>query len=551
MHIPIESNHWLWSPWLPVLAFLLLVGPFSLDFHLHYPDEMYYTDAAIRMMQNGDFLTTYLGDGALRFKKPILTYWFVLAGFQAFGVSAFASRVLFLLAGAGLVGLTYLMGRMVSEKKLLPVFAAWIVASHPLVIFSSSRSIPDILLVFFMTLSALGMMACLKYGNSTPKRYLWILYLGLGLAFEVKGLPAAALGVIGLGYMLFNPWKPIHWKKLFYWPAIFSGIFIALFWFVAMYLKFGPFFLDSFMEDQVGMRIGDRFLLIARHFIFAVLLMGLMFFPWVFLTLRKFKSRVKASIRDNRPFFGFLFTWMIAIILMTAMVSTFYERYLLPVIPVVAIGLAWLIPMEKTKSLTNWSWIFILLNGLVLIVAFVLNLVLSSSIYVFLQWTIGLIILIFLVIGIKTKRPRFPILGMAFIFLFYNLSLLSYPISIPHQGVQIKALIEEKKLPQGTEIAFVGHPHYSSKIRIGLGENYFMKDAKLDMESEIPGDYDYFICDEPKKILFDEKDYDIELASLNWDPKYISEMLEAISVGGLTEGKLRYGKKFYWVEKRQ
>lgn len=551
MNTPIKSDHWLWSPWLPVIAFLLLVGPFSLDFHLHYPDEMYYTDAAIRMMQNGDFLTTYLGDGALRFKKPVLTYWFVLTGFQAFGVSAFGSRILFLLAGAGLVGLTYLMGRMVSEKKMLPVLAAWIVASHPLVIFSSSRSIPDIFLVFFMTLSALGMVACLQYGNNTPKRYLWMLYLGLGLAFEVKGLPAAALGVIGLGYLLFNPWKPIYWRKLLYFPAIVSGLIIALFWFVAMYLKFGPIFMDSFMEDQVGMRIGDRFLLIARHFIFAVLLMGLMFFPWVFLPIRKFKSRIKASFQDNRPFFGFLFTWMMAIILMTAMVSTFYERYLLPVIPVVAIGLAWLILMEKTKSLNSWSWIFILLNGVVLIVSFVLNLVLGSSAWVFLLWNIGLIILIFMVIGIKTKRPGIPILGMTFIFLFYNLSLLSHPISIPHQGVQVKALVEEKQLPKGTEIAFLGHPHYGSKIRIGLGENYFIKDFKVSNDSEIPGDYDYFICDEPKKIFFDEEDYKIELASLNWDPKYITEMLEVISEGKIQQGKLRYGKKFYWVEKRR
>ncbi len=378
-----------------------------------------------------------------------------------------------------------------------------------------------------------------------------MLYLGLGLAFEVKGLPAAALGVIGLGYLLFNPWKPIYWRKLLYFPAIVSGLIIALFWFVAMYLKFGPLFMDSFMEDQVGMRIGDRFLLIARHFIFAVLLMGLMFFPWVFLPIPKFKSLVKATFQDNSAFFGLLFTWMMAIILMTAMVSTFYERYLLPVIPVVAIGLAGLISMEKTKSLTSWSWIFIVLNGLVLIVAFVLNLVLSSSIWIFLQWTLGLIILIFMVIGIKTNRPRIPILGLTFIFLFYSLSLLSYPISIPHQGVQVKALVEEKKLPKGTKIAFVGHPHYGSKIRIGLGENYFMKNFKVENDSKIPGDYDYFICEESKKILFDEKDFTIELASLNWDPKYIAEMLQVISEGKIQQGKLRYGKKFYWIEKRR
>ena len=66
-----KTPGWINSYGFPMLAFLVLVGPFALDFHLHYPDEMYYTDAAIRMMQNGDYLTTYLGSGELRFKKPI------------------------------------------------------------------------------------------------------------------------------------------------------------------------------------------------------------------------------------------------------------------------------------------------------------------------------------------------------------------------------------------------------------------------------------------------------------------------------------------------
>jgi len=69
------------NPWILMAAYCLLIGPFVLNFHMHYPDEIYYRDAAIKMLQNGDYLTTYLGSGELRFKKPILTYWAVLAGF--------------------------------------------------------------------------------------------------------------------------------------------------------------------------------------------------------------------------------------------------------------------------------------------------------------------------------------------------------------------------------------------------------------------------------------------------------------------------------------
>lgn len=48
-------------------------------------DERFYTDAAVRMAISGDYLTPTYPDGSLRFKKPILPYWAVLAGFKLFG----------------------------------------------------------------------------------------------------------------------------------------------------------------------------------------------------------------------------------------------------------------------------------------------------------------------------------------------------------------------------------------------------------------------------------------------------------------------------------
>src|SRR5690606_35522140 len=172
------------SPWFIALLFIVLIGPFALDFHMHYPDEMYYSDAAVTMTQNNDYLTTYLGSGELRFNKPILTYWGVLAGFELFGISAFSSRVFFLLAGAWTIILTYKIGKVTFEDRKIALLAGLITASHPVLIFSSTRSIPDVLLALFITLSALGFAGILKHGDQAPKKYLWMLYVGLGLAFE-------------------------------------------------------------------------------------------------------------------------------------------------------------------------------------------------------------------------------------------------------------------------------------------------------------------------------------------------------------------------------
>src|SRR5690606_24474451 len=114
----------------------------------------------------------------------------------------------------------YQIGKVTFSDRKVAYIACLITASHPVLIFSSTRSIPDILLALFITLSALGFAGLLKYGEQASKRFLWMIYVGLGLAFEVKGLPAAAFGGIGLLYLLLNPWKRISLPKLLYFPAI-------------------------------------------------------------------------------------------------------------------------------------------------------------------------------------------------------------------------------------------------------------------------------------------------------------------------------------------
>ncbi|SHN22268.1 4-amino-4-deoxy-L-arabinose transferase [Cyclobacterium lianum] len=548
MHLP---EKWTNGYLLPTLAFLMLVGPFALDFHLHYPDEMYYTDAAIRMMQNGDYLTTYLGDGMLRFKKPILPYWFVLAGFNIFGVSALGSRIFFLLAGAAIIPLVYQIARLISDHKKLPVWSAWIAATHPVLIFSSTRSIPDILLALFMTCAALGVTGLIRYGETAPKKYHWLLYLGLGLAFEVKGLPAAALGLIAIAYVWINPWRPVPLKRLLYLPAMLSGVGIALFWFVAMYLKFGPVYLNSFFEDQVGMRVGSRVWLIVRHLVFALVLMMGLFFPWFLMGVKRIGKNSMAVFRENRAFIGFILVWVLSIVFMTALVSKFYERYLLPVTPLAAVSLAWILlkkwPDASPKRWTAWFWMFIGLNVLLLLVALFANIGLGSPVWVFVQWCAGLLMSLMLISGLRKGLPPLLLQGLSILLIFFNLSLVSHPLSIPHQGRQMQAFLDDHPIPPDSHIAFLGHVHYASKIRIGLGKAYQVKSFKR--LEDIPDAYSFIICDQKNSENLPADAYHIQLASLNWDPKYVDKMIGAILNGSTEAEKLKWGKKYYWAEK--
>ena len=452
----------IFNPWVLLLLFCGFVGPFALDFHLHYPDEIYYRDAAVKMLQNGDYLTTYLGSGELRFKKPILPYWAVLAGFKLFGVHAFGSRFFFLLAGAATVGLTYLLGKTVFGDRRIAGTAALISASNPILIFAATRSIPDVLLVLTLTGSALGFAGLLRDGELAKKKFLWLLYLGLALAFEVKGLPAVALGGIGILYLRFNPWQRISWKKLLHLPALLVAIGIALFWFVAMWQLHGPVFLTGFLEDQVGTRVTSRVVLVLQNGIVASLLLVGMFLPWVALAIPKLKNALVTAWKENPQFFAFAILWGLAILGMGAMTSKFYERYLLPVAPVLELWLAWILVrgggLDRAKGLKVAALLLLSLVALVVGVnAWILvtgsSILIKSFVFSNINWVfltgssgglevvyVGLGVL-FLGYGLRTllRSAVLPpkLLALSILFLFFQVTGITRLISLPHQGSQV------------------------------------------------------------------------------------------------------------------
>lgn len=538
------------SPWLVALAFILLVGPFALDFHMHYPDEMYYSDAAVRMTQNQDYLTTFLGNGELRFKKPILTYWAVLAGFEIFGISAFSSRILFLLAGAGTIMLVYQIGKITFSNQKVSYLACLITASHPVLIFSSTRSIPDILLAFFLTLSALGFAGMLKYGDQAPKKFLWMIYVGLGLAFEVKGLPAAAFGGIGLMYLLLNPWNRTSLLKLLYFPAILAGLAIAVFWFLSMYIKFGTTYLDSFFGDQVGARLAMQMGTVAKNLLLATVLMGLLYFPWVFLGLKNFKSNMLSVFEENRAFFGWLILWVISVILMSGMVTKFYERYLLPVVPLASLGLACLLTKSPhfsgDKAFKISFYGFIILNLVLLLAGLFINLSMDAGWEIYLGLILGIGALLILS---NCKKPSPLHLAILILFVFYNGSFITYQISLPHQGDQVEQFVSKKEISPGSSIAFIGHLHTGSKIRIGLGKDYFMTDLPKDNFMDTLDQFDYVIFEEDLMEQMEANHYHVETACLNWDPNMVGDMLNSILNRNYPEILNQQGKRYFWGEK--
>ncbi|WP_373400466.1 glycosyltransferase family 39 protein [Algoriphagus halophilus] len=547
------------NPWVIMAAFAILVGPFALSFHMHFPDEMYYSDAAVKMMQNGDYLTTYLGNGELRFRKPIGTYWVVLAGFKLFGVSAFSSRIFFLLAGSLTIGITYLVAKVLFSDKKIAGLSALIIASNIVLIFASTRSIPDVLLGLTMTASAIGFAGLMRFGDQAPKKYIWILYLSLALAFEVKGLPAAALGGIGILYLLFNPWKKISWKTFLHLPSLLLAIIIGLFWFVAMWKIHGPTYLDSFLEDQVGGRVASRYLLILKNGVLASIILFVIYLPWGFYSFPKFKETIQKTWKENAVFFGFAVLWGLAILGMGAMTTKFYERYLLPVAPILAIFLSWILVkadfQSRQKGLKIGTTLFILLSLIVGLAGFWINFQLGSTFWVYLQLAIGFALLIYLV-QLVYKGSQLPRgLSFSILLVFFFLSTVTAKISLPEQGAQVQAFVSSNKIDSTKEIGFIGNIHVSSKIRVYLGPDYYMTDItgeKSLSEQELlqrSSIYPNLIVEDKYLQQLPLQNYEVKVASMNWDSKKIPYLLQHLGAPNFKDLLEENGKVYYWLQK--
>ena len=341
---------------------------------------------------------------------------------------------------------------------------------------------------------------------------------------------------------------------MLYLPALLLGLFVAVFWFVSMYLKFGTTYLDSFYSDQVGIRVTDQIYTILINLILAVALMVGMFFPWAFFGFKDFKIHVKKLIAQNQAFFWWVVVWVISIILMSAMVTKFYERYLLPVIPLAAVGLAWLLSqnsgLARQKAVTVFQYIFFLLNIIVLLAALFLNLGMDAAWFIYPGLLLGIVALVILFKNIKDRRDTIFWLGISIMLLFYNAAFITYQISLPHQGKQVAEFVAQNSIPKGSRIAFIGHLHTGSKIRIGLGNAYYMTDLPKEGYQGRLKQYDYIICDEEIKSQLDEEMFDVETAAITWDLKLIPEMMRSILAGTYPEMLHETGKRYYWIERK-
>lgn len=322
-----------------LLFFLLLLLPILAQVSTYHSDEHYYTDSAVYMVQHDDYLSPRLTDGTLRTKKPILTYWMIIAGYAVFGINFFAARLPFLLAGCFTLWLTYQIALQLFKQQRVAFLSTIILASNLQFLMLCLRATPDVLQVLFMNVSLLGFIAIAFNNDGRLRNYLF-LYIGAALVVQTKGL----LGLVLVGFLFtYYFWvvrKARHTTRITHWPAMVVGIVIAVSWYAYVLFQYGEGALLGFYTDQVGGKIStSKFYIVTNLWGY---LWGVFrnFLPWSFILVAGYVAQrrsVHEAVKQHRAAVVFILSWFVLLLAIFIGSSDCRTRYLAPAYPMIAI----------------------------------------------------------------------------------------------------------------------------------------------------------------------------------------------------------------------
>ncbi|MFW6309692.1 MAG: ArnT family glycosyltransferase, partial [Prolixibacteraceae bacterium] len=477
------------------------------------------TDGHIPVRSGKDGVVTTLeqADGTPRFIKPILTYWVVMGSYKLFGISVFSSRLFFWLAGALLVTVTFFMAKSLTGNHKLAMIAGFITAANPLVLMSAGRSIPDILLVLFLTVSAWSFLKIMTTDKPAKKHY-WFAYLGAALAFETKGLPAAAFAGASMLFLVLNPWKRKKIKQILEPFSITTAVFIALSWFVIMYVEHGTEYLSSFYTDQVGDRVSSKIGQAVTNLFLGILNLIAFLIPWVLIAFsrpRKLKLWYKNADSGTKAIAGFVMLWVVLIIAMSGAVFKFYDRYLLPVIPVVSLLFAFVFVHTETKGKKTAFRVFFSLNIFVITISMLYAIFILPDTILIPGIITALIFLLVWLSGRLKKLPEEILIANAVLLLFFNIFILLHPLLMPNPGEQLVKNLNQAGAGAAEKIYVYGNIRTASNIRIQSHNK--LNVVSMDTVYALPkGTNHFLVFNQKEKSRLNLSDYKIMEGSEEW-----------------------------------
>ncbi len=303
-------------------------------------DERFYTDAAIQMVQSGDWITPRYPDNSPRYNKPGMTYWAVATSYKLFGISPAASRIPPLLAGTFIIILTFLIGIIIYNQKLTAIICASIMASLFMTIKMSLRVTPDIFLCLFITISLYGFIRFI-YGGKRNITSIIPVYTGAALAILTKGSYGFMLPLMVFFWISYDKPFGIKIREIISIKVLLLTIPIALAWYILIFIQHGPAALSQFMNDQVTSRVHNvTMTTILWHFLNYIVQLLRNLLPWsIFAIVGRIIYRNESNdfTKEYRTFIRMVVFLLLISILIFSVGNIFRSRYLFPLYPLICV----------------------------------------------------------------------------------------------------------------------------------------------------------------------------------------------------------------------
>ena len=313
-------------------------------------DEGFYAESAREMVESGDWLTPFYNYEP-RFEKPALYYWMAAGAYFFAGPSPGAARLPSALAGFGLVLVTFFCARRWNGN-VGALLAGIIAATSAAGIAMAHQALPDLPLAFFVTAAVwtalVGLLDDPRGAPAPPSRLSWL--LASALAAAGAALVKGPVGPVLVGAVLL-PILLIEWRRhgsCFRARPVHLLVAVAVFlaavfpWYAAMTAEHGIAYLYRFFGGENL----DRFAT-ARYneprpiwYYLPIIAGGLLpWSPFMMLWWPALRNAWRRHAVD--PTVLWLIVWAAApVLLYTASVGK-QPRYIIPVLPPLAILLAW------------------------------------------------------------------------------------------------------------------------------------------------------------------------------------------------------------------
>lgn len=483
---------------LGVAAFAAAQLPLASSMLVHHPDERYYTDAALVMLETGDYMTPRFYNGETRPHKPILTYWILAASYDIFGVSYMTSRLPSIAAGAILLTLTYAIGFVATRRHDVAFLAMCIMETQAAFLLSSNRATPDIFMTTSLALGFLGLAIQLRAPR--PRAFpLALILTGCGIAVMTKGLLGLVLLLFAAFFFRHILKYRLKWRTLFFilWLSLISA------WFLLMARKYDSSFISEFLYDQIfGRLLKDTPLHKPIHIVGYLFLIPAMFAPWLlfFINPGSRRKRLVVALGDPRGNeVAIMISWCALCALIFGMGNKVTPRYVLSTAPLLSVFIAYVflppqgnaVPLHKTV-VPRAPRGFLLACATATAVA-LLSVPLTggfSKTQILPACSFSIVIAIAVFFALRAPRrvstpAAWNTLALSMLSLIPLLAHVPLGKGVEAELLSVVESLQEDPATRGTVLCDV-HPSVLSRMRILAGRSLPVKPAKELEDGEIP-----------------------------------------------------------------